>query len=217
MSDASNTRMSIGKKAMSVGLAAILVLSSIVVALPVKNAYAAVSIATSVDALGNKFFGPSLVRVLITDTAKTNDNDSINVDVEVRRGTSSLGSASVAVDAIGSSGQFELYIAAHTNDLPANPTQAADSDGIPDPTIDGEHSIVRIYSGASAGSNNIRGISTDLQSGDIIRVTYGGSSKDIKFEPTTATLTVDRTLAGDQNRVILRLNDPGCEQRSYSS
>jgi hypothetical protein len=156
----SNSR--IGKRALSIGLAAVLVLSSIVVALPVKNAYAAVSITTSVDALGNKFFGPSLVRVLITDTAKTNDNDSINVDVEVRRGTSSLGSASVAVDAIGTSGQFELYIAAHTDDLPANPTQAADSDGIPDTTINGEHSIVRIYNGALPGSNNIRGISTEI-------------------------------------------------------
>jgi hypothetical protein len=205
-SNVSNSRIS--KRVLSIGLAAILVLSSIVVALPVKNAYAAVSITTSVDNLGNKFFGPSLVRVLITDTAKTNDTDSINVDVEVRRGTTVLGFTSVAVDAIGTSGQFELYIAAHTDVNPANPTQAADSDGTPDTTINGEHSIVRIYSGASPGSNNIRGINTDLQSGDIIRITYGGVSKDIRFEPTTATLTVDRTLAGDQNRVILRLNDP---------
>ena len=209
-SNVSNTR--IGKRVLSIGLAAVLVLSSIVVALPVKNAYAAVSIATSVDNLGNKFFGPSLVRVLITDTAKTNDNDSINVDVEVRRGTSSIGSVTVPVDAIGTSGQFELYIAAHTTFNPINPTQGAPVADDPD-DLDKEYSIVRIYNGAIADTTetpdlpNTKGINTNLQSGDIIRITYGGSSKDIKFEPTTATLTVDRTLAGDKNRVILRLND----------
>jgi hypothetical protein len=178
--------------------------------LPVKNAYAAVSITTSVDNLGNKFFGPSLVRVLITDTAKTNDSDSINVNVEVRRGTTSLGSVSVLVDAIGTSGQFELYIAAHTDALPANPTQSGNPVGDADTDILGEYSLVRIYNGAtvpSGSEDNVKVISQNLQSGDIIRVTYGGVSKDIRFEPTTATLTVDRTLAGDQNRVILRLND----------
>jgi hypothetical protein len=208
----SNSR--IGKRALSIGLAAVLVLSSIVVALPVKNAYAAVSIRTSVDDLGNKFFGPSLVRVLITDTAKTNDNDSINVDVEVRRGTSSIGFVSVPVDAIGTSGQFELYIAAHTTFDPLNPTQGAPVDDAPaTDDLDKEYSIVRIYNGAIADTTetpdlpNTKGINTNLQSGDIIRITYGGVSKDIRFEPTTATLTTDRTLAGDQNRVILRLND----------
>jgi hypothetical protein len=208
-SNVSNSR--IGKRVLSIGLAAVLVLSSIVVALPVKNAYAAVSITTSVDNLGNKFFGPSLVRVLITDTAKTNDTDSINVDVEVRRGTTVLGFTSVAVDAIGTSGQFELYIAAHTDALPANPTQSGNPVGDADTDILGEYSLVRIYNGAtvpSGSEDNVKVISQKLESGDIIRITYGGVSKDIRFEPTTATLTVDRTLAGDQNRVILRLNDP---------
>jgi hypothetical protein len=212
-SNVSNSR--IGKRVLSIGLAAILVLSSIVVALPVKNAYAAVSITTSVDALGNKFFGPSLVRVLITDTAKTNDTDSINVDVEVRRGTTVVGFVSVPVDAIGTSGQFELYIAAHTTFNPLNPTQGAPILDAPDDDIDKEYSIVRILRTSDTTSDpaspNVKRINladTDnLKSGDIIRVTYGGVSKDIKFEPTTATLTVDRTLAGDQNRVILRLND----------
>jgi hypothetical protein len=211
-SNVSNSR--IGKRVLSIGLAAVLVLSSIVVALPVKNAYAAVSIATSVDNFGNKFFGPSLVRVLITDTAKTNDTDSINVDVEVRRGTSSLGSVTVPVDAIGTSGQFELYIAAHTTANPQNPTQGAPQGSA---TIEnGKYSIVRILRTSDTTndptSTNVKRINladTDnLKSGDIIRITYGGVSKDIKFEPTTATLTVDRTLAGDKNRVILRLYDP---------
>ncbi|MEM4146019.1 MAG: hypothetical protein QXI69_08200, partial [Candidatus Nitrosocaldus sp.] len=206
MSDASSNA---SKRMLSIGLAAIIVLSSIVVVLPVQKAYAAVSIATSVDNLGNKFFGPSLVRVLITDTAKTNDTDSINVDVEVRRGTTLLGQTSVTVDAIGTSGQFELYIAAHTDAVPANPTQSNDADGIPDVTINGENSIVRIYPGAAAGSDNLRGINvpSDLQSGDRIIITYGGQSKEIRFEKSTASLTTDRTTAGNENRIILRLND----------
>ncbi len=200
----------IGKRALSIGLAAILVLSSIVIALPVKNAYAA-SIETSVDNLGNRFFGPSLVRVLITDTAKTNDNDSILVTVEARRGTNLLGSVQVPVDAIGTSGQFELYIAAHTDATPANPTQGtAENDDSDNNNINGEYSLVRIYNGANSLTDdaNTKAISTsDLQAGDKIRIIYGGQTKEITFEPTTASLSVDRTVAGSNNNIILRLND----------
>ncbi|MDW8276311.1 MAG: hypothetical protein RMJ59_08045 [Candidatus Nitrosocaldus sp.] len=209
MSEASNTRMS--KRMLSIGLAAIMVLSSIVVVLPVQAQQQQVTITASTDERGNRFFGPSLARVLITDRSLAGSPaDEINVTVEARRGTTSLGQASVPVAEIGTSGQFELYVAAHTDALPANPTQA-DVDNV---------SIMRIYSspatntqttqiggGADDSTPVIRGISTALQSGDVIVITYGGQSKEIRFDRSTAVLTTDRTTAGHQNRIILRLND----------
>jgi hypothetical protein len=201
MSDASNTRIGIGKKAMSVGLAAILVLSSIVVALPVK-AQAVPTITTSVDAFGSKFFGPSLVRVLINDPAKAGSpDDTIIATVEVV----GKGTANVQVHEIGTSGQFEFYIAAHTVAFPANPTNP----GIPGTSsgnpVDDGYTIVRIRADAGAEpSNQDPRIDTTLTSitldkDDTIRITYTGATpKELTFTPTTATLTADRTIAGDQ-------------------
>ncbi|MEM2920366.1 MAG: hypothetical protein QXU29_06380 [Candidatus Nitrosocaldus sp.] len=185
MSDASSNA---SKRMLSIGLAAIIVLSSIVVVLPVQAQQQQVTITASTDEHNNRFFGPSLVRVLITDRSlQGSPPDTINVTVEARRGTTSLGQTTVSVNEIGTSGQFELYVAAHTDANPANPTQSSPS-------------IVRIYSGAT-------GINTSLQSGDVIRITYGGVTKDIRYESSTAALTTDRTTAGDGNRIILRLND----------
>ncbi|MEM1959460.1 MAG: hypothetical protein QXP14_06425, partial [Candidatus Nitrosocaldus sp.] len=208
MSDASSNA---SKRMLSIGLAAIIVLSSIVVVLPVQAQQQQVTITASTDEHNNRFFGPSLVRVLITDRSlQGSPQDEINVTVEARRGTTSLGQTSVPVAEIGSSGQFELYVAAHTDAIPANPTQL-DLDNV---------SIVRIYSNPTTNNENtqvgggldnnipaIRGINTTLQSGDVIRITYGGVTKDIRFESSTAALTTDRTTAGDGNRIILRLND----------
>ncbi|MEM3915571.1 MAG: hypothetical protein QW572_00925 [Candidatus Nitrosocaldus sp.] len=185
MSDASSNA---SKRMLSIGLAAIIVLSSIVVVLPVQAQQQQVTITASTDEHNNRFFGPSLVRVLITDRSlQGSPQDTINVTVEARRGTTPLGQTTVSVNEIGTSGQFELYVAAHTDANPANPTQSPPS-------------IVRIYSDAT-------GINTSLQSGDVIRITYGGVTKDIRFESSTAALTTDRTTAGDENRIILRLND----------
>jgi hypothetical protein len=131
MSDASNTRMSIGKKAMSVGLAAILVLSSIVVALPVKNAYAAVSIRTSVDDFGRQFFGPSLVRVVIEDSdARGSSTVNVNISVDGKASPQQF----TAKETGTNTGVFELFIAANTDATPRSPTVASNT------------SIVRIYS-----------------------------------------------------------------------
>jgi uncharacterized protein YndB with AHSA1/START domain len=210
MSDASNTRIGIGKKAMSVGLAAILVLSSIVVALPVK-AQAAPTITTSVDAFGGKFFGPSLVRVVINDPAKAGSPvDQITVTIEAKGS-----SAQVPVNEIGTSGQFELYIAAHTLAYPANPTNPGDSAA----SVDG-YTIVTIGNGSNSldtppgTTNPIKRDNTPLKSvsldaGDTIKISYpGATTKELTFEPRTASLSVDRTLAGNGNKIILRVNDP---------
>jgi hypothetical protein len=207
-SNVSNSRIS--KRALSIGLAAVLVLSSIVVALPV-NAQAAPTITTSVDAFGGKFFGPSLVRVVINDPAKAGSPvDTIIATVEVV----GKGTANVQVNEIGTSGQFEFYIAAHTTAFPANPTNP----GLPGGSggTDDGYTIVRI--GASAGTEPVTQdpridtqlSSTTLDKDDTIKISYTGvpQPKELTFDPRPASLSVDRTLAGDGNKIILRVNDP---------
>ncbi len=186
----------------SLGLAIILLTGTVATVLPIQKSYAAVTIDTSSD----KFFGPALVRVLITDPAKTDDTDTINVSVDVKSGTTTVGSTSVSVDAIGTSGQFELYIAAHTNATAANPTQTNEPDAN-NADNNGEYSLVRINGTTTSPADNLKGIDATLDDGDKIVITYGGQTVEIAYESTTASLTVDRTTAGDQNQIVLTLTD----------
>ncbi len=177
-------------KVLSLVLIGLLVTSAVSV-MPIQKSYAEVSIETS----ANKFFGPSMVRVLITDTAlRGSPSDQISVTVETE-GSSAI----IPVKEIGTSGQFELYITAHTNANPANPTQT-DMSNV---------SIVRIYPGASNSDAGpiVRGINVDLEDGDKVTVRYGGSSKDIQFQSSLATISSDRTVAGNGNMIKLRLTD----------
>jgi hypothetical protein len=183
-------------KVLSLVLIGLLVTSAVSV-MPIQKSYAEVSIETS----ANKFFGPSMVKVLITDTAlRGSPSDQISVTVET--GSSST---IIPVNEIGTSGQFELYIAAHTNANPANPTQT-DMDDV---------SIVRIYSGASASDSGnttdnqpiVRGINKDLEDGDKITIRYGGSSKDVQFQSSIASISSDRTVAGNSTMIRLKLTD----------
>ncbi|MEM4377326.1 MAG: hypothetical protein QXZ15_07485 [Candidatus Nitrosocaldaceae archaeon] len=182
-------------RVMSLAIAALLVTSTFAAVMPIQKSYAEVSIETS----NNTFFGPSMVRVLIIDTALRGDpSDTITVNVDAEGET-----GSIQVKEIGTSGQFELYIAAHTNANPASPTQL-DMDDV---------SVVRIFSGATSANNAnddqpiVTGISTDLEDGDEIELTYTGSSKTIRFEASDASLSVDRTTAGNENIIKLKLTD----------
>ena len=185
----------------SLGLMALLLTSTIAAVMPIQKSFAAVTIETSSDT----FYGPSLVRVLITDTAKTEADDTINVDVEV------VGKSSITVTAasIGTSGQFELYIAAHTTALPANPTQVADADGDDDALATNEFTLVRIFDTGMGNDNqgNVASIDVALEEGDDIEITYGGQTKTITYEPTDASFSLDRTIAGDGNQIILSIMD----------
>ncbi len=196
-SNVSNSR--IGKRVLSIGLAAVLVLSSIVVALPVKNAYAAVSIATSVDNFGRQFYGPALVRVVIEDSdAKGSGNVNVNISVDGKASPQQFTAKETGLN----TGVFELFIAANTDARPQSPTVTTNT------------SIVRIYNGASddvdGDSNTVdKGFHVDLQKNDKIRISYSTLPDVVlTYSPTPATLTVDRTLVGDQNLIRLKLKDP---------
>ncbi len=199
------------KKSTSIALAALLIFSTAVVAWTIapKNAYAAVSITSSSDT----FFGSAFNRVLITDTSLLGSpTDTISVLVEAKRGTTTLGSVSASVDEIGSSGTFELFIT--TQNLIAGPPTAGNPAAPTSTTTDGE--VVRINT-APAGDNDDDVIdlnggadaspAAELQSGDSIVITYGGSSKTISFSTSSATITTDRAIAGEDNKIVVRIKD----------
>ncbi len=173
-----------------------LLISSTVSMMPIQKSYAAVTIESSRD----RFFGPSMVRVLITETAlQGSPSDEISVTVEAE----SI-SIIIPVREIGTSGQFELYVAAHTTANPNNPTQT-DPDNV---------SIVRIFPGAANSGDDpndnqpiVRGINADLEDGDRIKVRYSGTDREISFQSSIGTITSDRTVAGNLNRIKLRLTD----------
>lgn len=202
-------------------MAAMLIFGAVaaaVVGLFVQPAYAAVSMSPS----ATTFFGPGFVRVLITDDSKDSAGDTIVPTIEAREGSTSLGSVSPTISAIGSSGTFELFITTSNAPLvPAAPTHTA----IPTGGVAGPF-VVRVNTsptvgntavgagttanGATAafGANNIvLDTSSALEAGNAIRVTYGGQTTDINFDDQTASLASDRTTAGDDNEIVLSLTD----------
>src|ERR1051326_6583782 len=70
------------------------------------RAYAAVDIQTS----ANNFFGPDLLRVVVTDSSISNPGQTIIVNVTAVRGATTLGVSLPTVTQIGSTGAFEFYV-----------------------------------------------------------------------------------------------------------
>ncbi|MEM4275856.1 MAG: hypothetical protein QXT65_08260, partial [Candidatus Nitrosocaldaceae archaeon] len=72
-------RADMKNRVMSLAIAALLVTSTFAAVMPIQKSYAEVSIELSNDT----FFGPSMVRALITDTALRGDpSDTITVNVD---------------------------------------------------------------------------------------------------------------------------------------
>jgi hypothetical protein len=210
------------KKYAGSAMAAMLIFGAVAAAgvgLFVQPAYAAVSMSPS----ATTFFGPGFVRVLITDDSKDSSGDTIVPTIEAREGSTSLGSVSPTITAIGSSGTFELFITTSNGPLvPAAPTfTAIPAGGVAGPfvvrvntsptvgnTAVGAGIIANNNDTATFGANNIAlTTSSVLEAGNTIRVTYGGQTTDISFDDQTASLASDRTTAGDDNEIVLSLTD----------
>ena len=209
------------KKYAGSAMAAMLIFGAVaaaVVGLFVQPAYAAVSMSPS----ATTFFGPGFVRVLITDDSKDSSGDTIVPTIEAREGSTSLGSVSPTITAIGTSGTFELFITTSNGPLvPAAPTHTAiPSGGVAGPFVVRVNTSPTVgntavgagttANGATAafGANNIAlDTSSALEAGNTIRVTYGGQTTDINFDDQTASLASDRTTAGDDNEIVLSLTD----------
>lgn len=183
-------------------------------------AQAAVTIETSADT----FFGPGFVRVLITNPSLDDSDSTITPTVEARDGNTVLGSDNPTIEAIGSSGTFEFFITTSEFPLvPANPTKTTAAGGVAGagagPFVVRANTIaaddldeaaagttVNGDPGAAASSNT-SGLDADPANIDNFRVIYGGQTLVINFEDSTAELTADRTEAGDDNEIVLTMND----------
>ncbi|MGI0019134.1 MAG: beta strand repeat-containing protein, partial [Nitrososphaera sp.] len=202
-------------------MAAMLIFGAVAAAfvgLLAQPAYAAVSMSPS----ATTFFGPGFVRVLITDDSKDSSGDTIVPTIEAREGSTSLGTVSPTIFAIGTSGTFELFITTSNGPLvPAAPTHTA----VPTGGVAGPF-VVRVNTAptvgntavgagttanggvATFGANNIAlTTSSALEAGNTIRVNYGGQTLDINFDDQTSTLASDRTTAGEDNEIVLSLTD----------
>ncbi len=207
-------------------MAAILVFGAVaagLIAAP-QTAYAAVSITASADT----FYGPGFVRVLIIDDAFDEAGDVITPTIEARKGSSVLGSVSPQIESVGSSGNFEFFITTSDSPLvPENPTKTTDDGGVTG--ADAGPYIIRVNTGETgtlsvmaagtgvnvngggdstfAANNYGIGVDMDALDGDNFRVVYGGQTLVINFEDTTAQITADRTEAGEDNEIVLQIND----------
>ena len=192
------------KKPTSMVFAALLFFGAVVgvMAFAPHQAYAAVSM--SLD--NPKIFGSGLGRALITDTAlQGSPQDTILVNVEARRGGSSLGSVNMQVQEIGTSGQFELFVT--TANQPFNPASSTF-----DPADPTNAYVARINTSPSGDAHDGiidtgTGNNQELKDGDSIVVTYGGQQATFSFQKTIATVGVDRTTAGTGTLVTVRVTD----------
>jgi hypothetical protein len=185
------------KRSTGIVIAALLVFGAVagVMTFSVKNAYAATSITTSSD----KFYGPNLLRAVITDTAKNTAGDTIIAHVDVKRGSSILGSKDYTLTNIGSSGTFEFFVTTSNTLSPAAPTF----------TGTGGAFVLRVNTLPATVNSNDQTITTasNLQDGDSVVITYGGQTQTVQFAKSNAVASVDRNTAGDTDNVVLTLTD----------
>jgi hypothetical protein len=208
------------KKSSGAVIAALLLFGAVagVMAFSPKSAFAA----TSIDASSDKFFGAGFIRVLITDTSKNQATDTISVQIDAKHGTQTVGTTPVTVANLGSSGTFELFIT--TSNAPLVPAGATNSHPVvvrvnPNSgNINGEHTDLTtgFVTSTSASPTMPTGFVTKewgiqtsqaLQDGDSIVINYGGVTKTVNFAKSTESTTVDRTIAGTNDNIIVRLND----------
>jgi hypothetical protein len=197
-----NEKKSLHKKPLGLSVMALLVLSTIsaVMLYSPNAAFAAISINSS----SNTFFGPSLVRVLITDTALTSSSDTIVPHIDVKRGSSILATSDFTITAIGTSGAFEFFLTTSNDPSePSNPTFVGS------PSSNANAFVVRINTAPILDASNDYAIFTPgaLQDGDSIVVTYGGSSNTIAFARSAAAISLDRTVAAEGDNIFVRVND----------
>ena len=119
--------------ALSIGLAVVLALS--VFAMPatfygsrVASAQTVLTMDTSADDHESKFFGNSLLQVIIEDSSTDDNDDDISVSIQVRDDSgSTLGTFTETIDDTSNGSQrFEFFLANSTDIDPQDPEGAGD-------------------------------------------------------------------------------------------
>src|SRR5579885_282494 len=189
----------------AVAFAVLLIFGTVVGAMTFaqKNAFAAVNIATS----STQIFGADMVRVLVTDTSINTAGQTISVEVDAKRGSSTLGTITPTINQIGTTGTFEFYIT--TSDCPVTPANPTN----PGPSGTGTAAaVVRANPHAAATNCGVTTTkplqtSTVMQDGDSFVITYGGQTVTVSYSHSIATLSTDRTTAGTNNHILVQLMD----------
>jgi len=197
----SNSR--IGKRALSIGLAAILVLSSIVVALPV-NAQATVRITTSVDDKDNRFFGPAWVEVMIDSPAARNDNNANTLPVNI----TAFGASQTfnIAETSGSSGLFLIYLKVDAD------RTTAERPFEPQNPFSATHTRILIGSGTSNPQYGIVeeldvAVANIVNGGTITINVTGANPKTITYADSAVVARLDRSEYGPGSDIILQVVD----------
>ena len=184
------------KTVLSIGLGVVIALS--VFALPynlgMKVANADVStltMKTSADDLGKKFFGDSLLQVIIEDPAADSSlADTIDVSIEVRDNTGALLATATPTisDTSAGSQRFEFFLANISSTItPQNP--------------DGPGTILTIGNG---GDIDIGG---NFNERFTVKIVYKTLSTTITYDDTSSTVSADRDNYGSDNLVFLSVTD----------
>jgi len=184
------------KTVLSIGLAVVLALS--VFAMPnlgMKTANAAVSalsLKTSADDHGKKFFGDSLLQVFIEDPAADDTDDTADVNIEVRSNTGSLvvTSTETIPDTSDGSQRFEFFLKNVSS--PITPKD-------PDATV---ATVLTIGNGGDL----------DTAPGNFgerftVKIIYKSLSTTITLDDTSSTIKADRDNYGSDNLVFLSIMD----------
>ncbi|MEO9321194.1 MAG: hypothetical protein ABI361_11015 [Nitrososphaera sp.] len=156
------------------------------------------ALSTTITPSADHWYGPGLVRVVISDPLKNTAGSTITPHIEARRGSTVLASADTLIASEGSSGTFELYLTTSNALVPANPT------------FPNDYEVGRINSSPQLGPRDFSlalGSGNYMRDGDSVSVSYGGQSQIIQFSKSIAVASVDRTTAGDGNRIVLTISD----------
>jgi len=202
MSDASN----VSKRMLSIGLAAIMVLSSIVVVLPVQAQQQQVTIRTSADDHGNRFFGPAWVEVVIDSAQHRNDSGTGTLQVNIT--AFGVSQTFPITETSNTSGLFVIYLKVDSDrtnvDEPATPAN---------PFSNTNTRILIGNGNPHANYNNPATLDVTPQNivngGSITISVTGAPTKTLTYGDTDAAVQLDRTPAeyGPGSDLLLRIID----------
>ena len=160
-----------------------------------RQAFASISIVPSSD----NWYGPGLMRVLITDTVQGSAGAYISPHIAIMRGSITLASADPRIRSPSTSGTFELFLT--TSNPPFAPAFPSNpNDYVVGRISSNPHTQLRDFNLTLAPNDY-------LKDGDSVVVSYAGQSETIHFAKSIVRATIDRTVAGDGNRIILTLTD----------
>src|SRR5437867_3633728 len=192
-----NVNAHYAKPALAIAIAALLFAGTFA-ALPLLSgkalAQGAISITTSSDIHANKFFGPAILEVRIQDPALAADNaQSIAVPVSL---TAFGATGTVNVDETSTtSGTLLLYIHVSKTAVAAAPTTPANP-------LSTTFTNLVIGPGAAFPV-----LLSNINEGGSIQINYGGVTKTVTYDDTSASISLDRTVYGAAAKIYTQVND----------